>query len=265
MLAIVLAYSDNSNILSSKNEQAIKQVLKQNNIYLNSDIPKDFSPMPTVELTYDDTNIEDLKNIFFGKDENVRRSVDGNATILKNNNSSLTIGNTKILYLNDECKGKARTLDFASAKSIADKFIEEKLNPQNFSFKFHSANNIGGIYHLKYYSTYKGYNMYSSYMQFDLTDKGILSIQISKYKLSGVLDTNRKICSSDEALFTFMHEIKSKDYGQDIYIESVELGYKLQEAARKGKENKAIPCYRIALKDISTIYYINAYTNSVME
>lgn len=263
-LAIVSAYSGDNNTLSADRKQAIEKLLAKNNVEISTDIPTDYSPMPIIALTYKENNIESLKNIFLGDDKEVKRSLDGDSTIFKKNNIILTINNDRVNYSNKDLDGQIENLKQEDAKKIANKFMNDKLTNLYKDYGFHSINLVDNKYYISYYKKYKGYNFFSNYIKFCITSLGIENIELVEYLPTYILDTNRDICSADEALFTFTYEIKNIYYQDKVTIENIELGYILQEMDKKNTEGRAIPCYRISVKGSNQFHYINAYTNEVM-
>lgn len=265
MLMFVFVYSNDNNSLTSEREKAIIKLLNKEDIQLQSEIPKNSTPMPMVSLTYKENDIEELKHIFFGTAEDVKRSVEANSTILKKDNRMLTIENSMITYINEGNKDTIKNFDETSAKAIVEQFIKNDLKSKYSKYKFHSTSILNNGYSFKYYETYNGYALYSNYMKFDVTNKGIESIQIDKYEPVGILGIDRDICSADEALLTFIYKMREKKHNESIIIDKIELGYKLEEKLKKSTKGRAIPCYRISIKNNNKIYYINAYTNILIE
>lgn len=261
MLLFVFVYSNDDNFLTSEREKAIIKLLNKEDIQLQSEIPKTSDPMPIISLTYKENDIEELKHIFFGTAEDVKRSVEANSTILKKENKMLTIENSMITYIDESDKNIIKNFNETSAKEIVEEFIKNELKSKYSKYKFHSTSILDNGYSLKYYEIYNGYTLYSNYMKFDVTNEGIESIQIDKYEAVGVLGIDRDICSADEALLTFIYTMREKKQNENIIIDKIELGYKLEEKLKKSVNGKAIPCYRISIKNDNKIYYINAYTN----
>lgn len=263
-LAVVSAYNKNTYTLNTTRKEAIEKLLIKNDVKLNSDIPTNYPPMPIITLKYKENNSETLKKIFLGNNKEIKRSLDGETTIFKNDNTILTINKSKINYFNNNLDGKIENLTKEDSKKIADDFISVNLAKLYKDYNFHSINIIDNKYYINYYKNYKDYNFFSSYIRFCITSLGIENIEIIEYIQTYALDTNKDICSADEALFTFIYEIKNKYYKGKTVIENIELGYILQQMDKENTEGRAIPCYRISVEGNNQPYYINAYTNEVI-
>jgi len=263
-LAVVSAYNKNSNTLSTDKKEAIEKLLTKNNVKLESDMPNQYSDMPIIVITYKENNSETLRNIFLGDDKEIKRSLDADTTIFKKDNLMLTINNSKINYYNNNLNGQIENLTKDEAKKTADNFFNTKLSRLYKDYKYHSINTVSDKYYINYYNEYKGCNFFSSYIKFCITSLGIENIEIVEYIKNYALDSGRDICSADEALFTFIYEIKNKYYDNQVVIQNIELGYILQQMDKKSTEGRAIPCYRISIKGSNQPYYINAYTNEII-
>ncbi len=261
ILFCIITYSGKKNILSVENEKAIITLLNKNNIEVHDKIPKKSSQMPILSLVYKENDIDKLKNIFFDT-EDVKRSVELNSTILKNEQKILTIDGSNIKYINENIKGGIANLSKSDAQKLVNQFITNKLKKEYDNYKFHSLNIVNNKYNLRYYESYKNYNLFSNYISFDITNEGIQSVEIVKYEQTGIISMDRNICSADEALLTFLYEVQN-EFDKVTRINKIELGYTLDETNQRNKDGRAVPCYRISA-DSNKLYYINAYTNQLI-
>lgn len=269
MLLIVSLHNNDRNVLTSEREKAIVKLLNQNGIEVASDIPPNYPSLPTISLTYKDNDSEELKKIFFGDADDVKRSVEFNSTVFKKDNDTLVLKDTSITYTNKDNKYNSNIKDMEqeTAKKMADQFIKNKLSSRYYNYQFHSINAVYDKYYvITYYDYYGKYKLFSNYIKFYISGNIIDNIEIVKYDPTGAVGIDKEICSSDEALMTFMYEcIESNDDKKEIYIDNIELGYILEEKTKKGENVRAIPCYLISEKGKEKVYYINAYTNTLIQ
>lgn len=263
VLSSALLYN-NDNRLTSKRENAIIKVLNKNNIKLEASIPKYNPQMAVLNIVYKENDIEELKNIFFGKVDNVKRSVEFNSTILKSDNITLTINDT-IKYIDEACKGTISNLTENEAKKIVEQFINSKFKTRFKDYKFSSLTKLDNRYRIIYYGYSNKYKVFSNYMIFDITDKGIQMIRIEDYEISNKSSIDKDICSADEALLSFMYEVLNKSLEESIIIDKIELGYISKSSTKKNIDNRAVPCYSISIKGNDKIYFIDAYTNMIIK
>lgn len=263
ILMLGLTYNTDKNKLSVKEENAITKLLNQNNIQIQTEIPKDYSPMPTISLVYKQQDITELKTIFFGNSEDVKYSVEFDSNILKKDNITLTIKNNMIEYINLDNAGNLDEFSEDDAKKVVEQLIKTNLKPQFRNYKFGSLSTNNNKYYLVYYNFYNKYKFFDNYIVFCIANQGIESIKIKQYDIAGSLGINKEICSVDEALLTFMYEIL-KTHKDSIIINKIELGYIVQEEAKKGIDGRIIPCYKISIQGDKSIY-INAYTNTLVK
>ena len=258
VLLIVSNYGSDKYILSSDKEKAIISLLNKNGIKVITELPKKFEPSPYLLMDKSKYNAEELKSIFFEEGEDVKRSVEFEATIFKTDKKILTINESSIDYRNMGVEKSVDKFEASEAKKEAEKIIKALM--KNKSYELQEIKFTNGRYYLRYYEIYLKNKIYSNYIDFVINKNGIEIMQLIKYDIEGFYGTNREICSADEALFSFLQGIKSEDAETEILIDGIELGYCFEEAA---SQSRAIPCYRISVKD-GEVYYINAYTGEII-
>jgi regulatory protein YycI of two-component signal transduction system YycFG len=260
-------YTSQNNRLSFEAQRAIVKLLNRNGIELSAELPKKISPMPQLGLInqVSNTDTDQLKTTFFGDEQDIKISVALGDTILKKDNKTLTIDGAQMDYTNIDNNSGIEGLDKATAKKISDQFVKTKLGKAYSDYKFFSITNDNSSYCVSYYENYKSYEIYSNYVKIYVTNKGIAVVKLFRYQPEHFDSVTRQICSADEALLTFMYQaIEQKDKSISV-IDKMELGYILELGSQKSANAVAIPCYSVSVKDSNQVYYINAYTNTIIE
>jgi len=257
VLLAVSSFTKDEYTLNAENEKAIISLLNKNGIYLSAEIPERFEPLPYLIMNkaqYDDM---ELKKIFFSASEEVKRSVEFEATIFRTDKKTLTIKENGISYYNENENAVLENLDTQKAQKEAEKIINAVMKNKNYELKKLELSE--DKYYLKYYEVYLKNKVYNNSVDIVISKNGIESMELIRYDIAGFYGTNKKICSPDEALLAFLYELRDKKTG-DILIDDVEIGYYFEEY---NSQSRAVPCYRISLKN-SKVYYVNAYTGNIV-
>lgn len=258
-------YTKGQNSLSFEAERSIVKLLNQNGIELYAELPKEFTPMSQLRLANQQMNIDELKADFFDNEEDVKISVELGDTILKKDNKTLTIKQSKIVYDNKDNYSGIDGLDKMMAKKISDQFVKNKLGSSYANYKYFSTHSNSNSYCITYYESYKNYKIISNYIKVNVTNKGITAVELFRYPPENFVGATRQICSSDEALLTFMEEVYPLTDQMNLFVDKMELGYIIETNSHNATNIVAIPCYIISVEGSDKVYYINAYTNTLME
>lgn len=258
---------DRKYYLSQAQEDAVVSVINQNGISLNTDIVKEFKPMRQLSVIIPSLETDKLRKIFFDKDENTKITVEFNKTILKSDTKTLTIENNTVEY---ECKkGTNDISDFniKTAQAEATRFM--KSLGQEWA-RFKADDNViedRDCFIFEYYEDFKGNKVFSSNNKITVNKTGVIKLTGSYYEAKTFVGEKKSICSADEALFTFLQEVKSNGSSEGIIITKMEMGYDFQETAEiaEGKQLKLVPCYHIYTENQQMPYVINAYTNEMKQ
>jgi len=260
-----LNYKNNQkNVLTVTQEKAIFEVLSRYGISLYTDLLTDFPPMRKVALQVPSYGQADWKRMFF-EDEETSVTVEFDQTILKTKEKVLTIkGNHGTLEFLNVAKEKGEMTAAQAVKKAG--FFMDKAKKGHFQFGGMQEEENG--YWITYFEEYKGKPIFASQYDIFVSQGGVKWVKMDLFELEGFSGDKKDICFSDEALLTFLREVRKDESDQDpITVTKMELGYDFQddEEAVAGSIMKLVPCYRISVMGESEDYMINAYTNELIE
>lgn len=268
VLNVILAglnYQNNQkNVLTVAQEKAVFEVLSKNGISLYTDLLTDFPPMRKIALQVPSYGREEWKKLFF-EDEDTSVTVEFGNTILKSKEKILTTeGNHGTLqFLKTE--KKQGELSTAQATKLANLFMES-IGKESFRFGGIQEENMG--YWVTFFEEYKGEPIFSSRYDVFVGYGGVETVEMDLFEIAGYSGDKKDICFSDEALLTFLREVRQGGANENpITVTKMELGYDFQddEEAVAGSVMKLVPCYRISVMGEKKDYLINAYTNELIE
>jgi hypothetical protein len=132
------------------------------------------------------------------------------------------------------------------------------MNEDFSSFQLDNIIELGNGYLVQYFQEYKGYFIITNFVEFMVTEEGIIQIDCIYSKPVGFSGNPGEICSPDEALLNVMQRIKSSSKGEEIEISRIDLVY-----SQEKNSQKAIPVYRVYVDENQDPFFINAYTNTI--
>lgn len=258
VLFILTGQEDRKYQMTAEQYNAIYDVLIKNDIQLQTDIPKDFSPRKKLTITKISFDYSQLVSAFFEDPDSVKRTLVDNRTVFKNQTSSLLIDAEDIVFENNASKTIIENLNENAAKSFCDDFIK-KIN-----LGFEQLTPVSVIadedtIYLNYYERYNDTPLYFNYIEATVSKRGIKRLSLSRYVPEGYTGQKHNIYSADEALFSMLRYFKNQNI-KDKAIWKMELGYALLDEIKDITQN-ASPFYMIYTD--SHIVMVNAYTNEV--
>lgn len=264
MLAGLNYQKKQENMLTSNQEKAIFKVLSDNGITLYTELLTKFTPMRKLSLSIPAYGKEDVKRLFFSNEETTV-TMEFDKTIIKGKNKTLTMKGNKgnLVFL----KGTKEVpeLNKATALKVAADLIE-KLGKEVGTLEPGIVIETEGGYCVTFFEHYKGQTVFASCYQVYVTPKGIEKVDFTYCKPEGYSGGKKEICFSDEALLTFMRELRKERDGGFIAVTKMELGYDFQDSEEEIADTmiKLVPCYRIYIMGKEKPYIINAYTNEMV-
>lgn len=241
--------------VTQKDISDMQAILKQSNIELKSSIPNKIKQKPFLkveDLKYDE---KDIVNRFLG-DINQTTKIDGlNYVTYKNGPKSLEIYSDKrMVYKNSE---PSENLEGFEKKKVI-KYIEKHLKEKGINLKHgiieDYQNNQDG-YKVRYVQKYKDYQIFVSYMDITISNKGVTQIDWRWVIPIEFVDTPKDIKTPTEILFVFAKDLENKD---TVDINNVLLGYYFPLEDFNNAVVSAVPVWAIELSN-GKIYYYNAY------
>lgn len=259
--------SNRQYVMTSAQEKAIYQVLGANGIGMYTDLVKSTKPMRQLSVSMSSLETETFKSMFFDQDEELKITPEYAKTTLASKSKSLVIQDNSIVFFNLGGSGYIEPFTKETALKVADDFIKKVGMDTDENIKLESVDYDEGKYVFEYNERYKGYKLFSNTKNITVSQEGVIMASAAYYTVQNFVGESRKICACDEALLTFLGEIKKEGKTDGVYIEKIELGYNFQDAGdvADGSKLRLIPCYRIFISGASRVYLINAYTNEIMK
>jgi len=254
-------FYNNDYRLTQDEENAVYKLLAQNGIGIYTDLIDEYSPMKQIDVTVSSPDIDELKTMFFNADDSVDVSVELEKTVMKSYSAELIAENSKISYSCPTGCGELNGVGKKAAEDIADSFLK-KLGTDYNSYVLDRVTYKNGGYQLEYYEYYKGYKIFCNYCTFFIDDSGIKTIESEDYDINGFVEETKEICSSSEAILTYIYDSKNND-NSGKFIEDMEIGYDFKESEETidGTKIRLVPCYHIYLLNEDKPFSIYAYTN----
>lgn len=248
--------------LTANQEKAVFEVLSKNGISLYTELITDFPPMRKLALHVPAYSREDMKRLYFPNEETTV-TVEFNRIIIKSELKTLTMeGNRGLLEfvgqnepLSDLTAAKAQRLaaDFMSSLSMPGRhFTAGKTIPTSDG------------YVVEYFEKFKGQTLFASQYRIRINQQGIARIAFHYFEPIGYTGEKKDICFSDEALLTFLMEIRKSEQPKPVTITAMEMGYDFQEVNIMESTDWLVPVYRIYVMGEEFPYVINAYTNEMI-
>ncbi len=252
-------YYNNNYRLTQADEEAVYKILSQNGIGIYTELTKEYKPMKQLDVTVSSPDIDELKRMFFDEDEVVETEVEFEQTVLSSYSAELLAEDSKLSYSCPTGKGELNGVGKDAARKLSEDFME-RLGDSYSQYVLDRITYKNGGYQLEYYEYYKGYKVFCNYCIFFIDEKGIKTIESENYEINGFVEENRNICSSSEAILTYISSMKGTG---STFIEAMEIGYDLKEAEEilDGSKIRLVPCYYIYLLNEDEPFCVYAYTN----
>lgn len=242
------------NMLTNTQKKDITQVLENNSIYLDCDIPDKFQPMPSLSMDMYEFDQIKMQKLFFSDMSKVVRTNNKDEVIFKQDNNQLILMNNTFKYtgiINEINEEK-------EAKSVSNTYIHN-LSSVLGNYDLYNEKRISNGYSFEYFQRYNRYNIFINKAVVNIY-KNNIEITGVYYKLNENNINNSEIISADEALFSAMWVIK-QEYNTKALINDIDLGYYYNNSLNN-KSIVAVPSYRLVMSD-NSVFYINGYSGLV--
>lgn len=259
-LAVLNFQQNRENAMTASQEKAIFEVLSKNGITMYTDLITDMEPMSRLECVVPAYTKEDLERAFFDGEKTI--VVPGQtSTVYRTSMAELTVeGANGRLIFPQVGRGKGQL-----SRGDAVKAAEEYMNAKEKTFGEFVSYDLWEIedgYCVTFYEKYNDTIVFSNYFSIFVSQEGIYQIQFVYCPVVGYNGEKKDIFYGDEALLTFMRELRKKQPEGAFTVNRMELGYDLSDKENQTTEGTlyAVPCYRIYLMEQPEPYIINAYT-----
>ena|GEM_PF-1743388 len=246
-----LNIAETSNSIPSSSEiKKMNDILKENNIVVKAEIPKNYKPMPMLLVK--------LKN--YTKAYIEGNFLNGSRYISYDNGSFYNIENGTIEVKNGFFYYKISDEKFTKMdKDEAFNYIKSFVKSKNLEEKYSVINEYadGNKYTVEYTEVYNGINVDVSYM------KGVISNDAFSFESTWLIPIReekekREIIPPINALLKLL----DVDEGHhNIIVKEIKPVYFF--SWRNADTGEAIPTWRITTEN--SVYYVNAYTGNIEE
>ncbi|NLP47084.1 MAG: hypothetical protein GX347_08615 [Epulopiscium sp.] len=255
--------------LSTERIQQIQQVLQKQKIKMDTKMVTTFYPMPKLKIElarYEDQDL--LKGIFHN--QKMIPSIESEGRKYVKNGEELWISRqgedmvSDIIYKNPQGRGELESFSEDKVKKLGDQFVKD-LKGKEGTFRLDQKEKVEDGYHLEYREVYKGWILFNSMVEIEMTEKGIVQGRLLRYVPMGFQGEKKEIYGPDEILLNFVYFIREKYPFGKISIVGMDLGY--DTGAKDDYQDLsgiAVPYYRILL-DTGEVYYINGYKNEIKQ
>lgn len=260
VLAVLNFQQNRESAMTASQEKAIFEVLSKNGITMYTDLITETAPMSRLACRVPTYTKEDLERAFFdGEKTTVVPSQ--TTTVYRTNTAELTVegaGGTLVYPRVERGKGQ---LSRGDALKMAEGFMEQMEKTFGEFISYDMAETDAG-YSVMFYEKYDDVIVFSNYFQVFVSQAGVYQIQFLYCPVVGYTGEKKDIFYGDEALLTFMRELRENQPEGAVTVNRMELGYDLSDKESQTTEGTlyAVPCYRIYLVEQAEPYVINAYT-----
>lgn len=259
---------ENANIysLSAESYTQLTEILEQNDIILYAPLPKNYPRAKLVILS--PLNKEDDINDVMLTGESMPLSISGDNQIHQTENEKLTYdhGEDKgmIYYASSNPTYKPKDYSLASYRAVADQFVLD-ITLNNEAFEWSDTREGEGFKVYYYNERFQQELLFCNEVLVKIEDRvGITEARTIRYVPYAFEEAEYALHSVDEALYRFMFYIRERS-DVSLRITSVDIGYFLGPDDTNDLVSLSLePHYRIKLGS-GKVYYVNAYTNDIVE
>lgn len=259
--------ASSSYLLKGAQIQDIRQVMSENNMMVETAIPRRFKPLQKLTVfpyQMNSAEREEIVKRIFGSLDKVKVSLEPAKEpdkkprrVYTKDYQHITFEGEKVTYHHDEMGEDV--VDISTAKKMAEKWLRQAgYSPGKMHLQVIDEPKDWQII---YYDKYKDMPVFDSYVKLKITPLGIAHAKIHKVELGKSTGEKQAIYPIDQVFFYLMNLIGNQE--KPVVIQDIMIGYGLENP--KGTHliaEKAIPFYQIILEN-GEIYYINAYNNEI--
>jgi len=265
MLGVLLGINSRKYVSSIEQEKNIVEVLASNNISMYCKIINQYKPMKMLEFNGQIIDENKMVEAFLGT-SNVIAGKEGDIKSYDHEGKSLLIFENKVIFEN---LNESEEIDLTNAQAL--KLCNEYLSGMGSMGTGYELD-LGpymreGELILEYRQKINGNVIYDNYFIFVVDNYGIRCVDYSNNMPIGYSAGAKEICSSDEALFSFLQAMKreSAQRPQRI-VEKMDIVYFIDPA--ESDTIRAYPYYRIYYTEVGDpdnlvrLCMVNAYLNT---
>ena len=264
-LMALIRYEAGGHTLSRERENAILAVLEQNNIIMYYQIPRQFAPMRYLQVAAYDYDFDRMLEIFGFPPGEYYHFGDANRDEFRWGDYTLIVSNGYISFTSAQsADGMPERM---AAVALTQAFIRDHY--PDFRLDIHSTrqDRWGGL-RIIYRQVYNDVLIHTNFVEFLVTGEGhdliIAEVDLQYRKPIGFAYLPRELIGSDEALLTFVQNVRHQD-DMPIIITHMDIAYfQIMPGLRATYVPiYAEPFYRIFIEGQDEPFLISAYTNQI--
>lgn len=256
----------NAYSLSAESYNQLIDILEQNDIVLYAPLPNNYPRAKLVILS--PVNKEDDINRAMLTAEPMPLAISGDNQIHQTANEKLTYdhGEDKgmIYYAANKPSYVPKDYSLAAYRAVADQFVLD-ITLNNSDFEWSDTREGQGFKVYYYNERFQQELLFCNEVLVKIEDRvGITEARTIRYVPYAFEEEEYALHSVDEALYRFMFYIRDRS-DENLRITSVDIGYFLGPDDTNDLVSLSLePHYRIKLGS-GQVYYVNAYTNDIVE
>ncbi len=245
-------------VLSAEREKAIYSVLAKNNVGMYTELVTRFDDMRRISVEIPDFTRESLAQMFFPGEE-AEYYVEDDWNVIMCKSGQISFKNENFEFVSFTGTGKIAPFNIETAEKAAEEFVSSFPIFENIVLR--SIEESGNRYVCKYMGQYKNHRIFCMDLTVFVGGDGIEKASGSLFHIQGYYGVNTSICAPDEALMTFVHNMKKT--GDTKFITEIDIGYDIQESGDISGLLKLVPCYYIYVQGENEPVIVDAYNNEI--
>lgn len=229
----------------------VVRLLKDKNISVATQIPKDIPYLNTMIVRYENINIEELNRSYFNNRGIIKYNEDGLGEITGKDESILVMNNRLIIYENRKDEEVYKNIDRDKAIQLSEEFIEKgKFDRSDMKLTFIKEER--GIFYLEYSKIYNDVLVERTFTNIQVDKRGVRRFERLWLVTQDLGETEIYIGTAPKSILTLlgMREAYGKtimDISLCYYFDPQKHEY-LEEPGET-KQGKAVPAWRVQFAD----------------
>lgn len=253
LVYVIMGENHISNEPTIKDEfiEDVIKLLKDKNITVSTQIPKDIPRLNAMTVEYENVNIQELNRNYFNNNGIIEQDGEDLAKIVKDDESILVINDRFIIYENKREREIYKDLDKDKAIQLSEEFIS-KGQFQASDMKLTFIKEDKGIFYLEYSKIYGDILVERTFTNFQIDKRGIKKFERLWLNEKDFGEVEIYISTAPKSILTLLG--MQEAYGKTIadislcyYFDPEKHDY-LGEP-KDAKQGKAVPAWRIQFDD----------------
>ena len=239
----------------------ITELLNKNNIYLDTAALPSYRPIQQLSMSAYSYDEAEIINTLFTEPASAQQEDELDKTKYISGDQTLTFQNGFITF---DCPSGTNDIELSldTALAEANRFMEGMGEISDFVFDSYYREEDG--WRIQFCQQYKDYVIYTNYIDFLITDKGIVQIDCIYSRPKGFFGQPAELCAVDEALLHFMQHFRDAYKDRPAKVTKVDLVFYQKEGSTAYNASlAAVPHYRIVVDGFERPFLINAYLNRI--